>query len=96
MNRLSRAIKRGLVSTEGLAQGAFILITSWWLVLEAFGCWGCCYFSGTRQQLRNEGRPISSAHSAASKSKRRLAVFEKYRCVIRKFADVAYYERKGH
>ena len=96
MNRLSKATKRGLVSTEGVAQEAVDLITSWWSVLEAFGCWGCCYYSGPRQKLRDEGRPISSAHSAPSKSKRRLDVFEKYRWVIRKFADVAYYERKGH
>ena len=38
MKRLSRAIKRGLLSTEGAAQNAVDLVTSWWPALEAFGC----------------------------------------------------------
>ena len=51
MKRLSRAIKRGLLSTEGAAQNAVDLVTSWWSALEAFGCRGasisaCCVNNG--------------------------------------------------
>ena len=40
MNRLSRAIKRGLVSTEGAASRVIDLFDSCRSELEAFGCRG--------------------------------------------------------
>ena len=51
MNRLSRAIKQGLVSTEGAASKAIDLIDSCRSELEAFGCRGasisaCCVNNG--------------------------------------------------
>ena len=51
MNRLSRAIKRGLVSTEGPTPKAIDLIDSCRSELEAFGCRGasisaCCVNNG--------------------------------------------------
>ena len=51
MNRLSRAIKQGLVSTEGAASTAIDLIDSCRSELEAFGCRGasksaCCVNNG--------------------------------------------------
>ncbi len=51
MNRLSRAIKQDIVSTEGTASKAIDLIDSWRSELEAFGCRGasisaCCVNNG--------------------------------------------------
>ena len=82
MNRLSKAIKRGLVSTEGPTPKAIDLFDSCRSVLEALGCWGCCYFSVLRQQLRDEGRPISSAHSATLRLEPRSGVSERYCCAV--------------
>ena len=51
MNRLSGAIKRGLLSTEGATPKAIDLIDTCRSELEAFGCRGasisvCCVKSG--------------------------------------------------
>lgn len=83
MNRFSKAIKRGLVSTEGgTRKKALDLMASRCSELEAFGCGGRFYFRVLHQQPHGEDRLIPYGHLATPRPERRSGVLERCCCTI--------------
>ena len=81
MNRFSKAIKRGLVSTEGG--------TIKRLISSLLGVWssrllvvGRFYFRVLLQQPHSEDRLIPYGHLAIPRLERRSGVLERYCCTI--------------